>query len=128
MLVVLQHHIHCPPCIQSYIYYLFCLRVGWWVTGSLAVCCLLLLLLLLQVGQWLTSIGLPQYKKKFKENAIDGAVLIEMGTEDLDYLDIKALGSSVRPSVRLPFVPSVPFVCLFVCLVVVMAVVGKGVL
>ena len=45
-----------------------------------------------QVGQWLTSIGLPQYKTVFHENAIDGAVLVEMGTEDLDYLNIKALG------------------------------------
>eukprot|EP00750_Incisomonas_marina_P012122 INCI16585.2.p1 GENE.INCI16585.2~~INCI16585.2.p1 ORF type:complete len:551 (-),score=121.31 INCI16585.2:314-1966(-) len=45
-----------------------------------------------EVGQWLTSIGLPQYKTVFHENAIDGAVLVEMGTEDLDYLNIKALG------------------------------------
>jgi hypothetical protein len=46
----------------------------------------------LQVAQWLRSIGLPQYKGVFESNEIDGAVLLEMGTEDLDYLGISALG------------------------------------
>ena len=38
---------------------------------------------------WLTSIGLPQYKESFEKNGINGAVLLEMQAEDLDFLSIR---------------------------------------
>eukprot|EP01138_Halocafeteria_seosinensis_P005184 gb/GECG01005301.1/.p1 GENE.gb/GECG01005301.1/~~gb/GECG01005301.1/.p1 ORF type:complete len:507 (+),score=89.45 gb/GECG01005301.1/:1-1521(+) len=41
---------------------------------------------------WLTELGLDQYTSTFSENEITGDVLLEMGTDDLDYLGIKALG------------------------------------
>ena len=49
-----------------------------------------------QVSQWLSSIGLPQYKTLFRQNEIDGKTLVDMGTSDLDYLGIKALGEWQR--------------------------------
>ena len=45
-----------------------------------------------EVQQWLTSIGLPQYGNLFVENAITGEVLLEIESDDLDYLNIRALG------------------------------------
>ncbi|GBG27915.1 Kinesin light chain 1 [Hondaea fermentalgiana] len=43
------------------------------------------------VQQWLHSLGLEKYKKIFAENEIDGAVLLELGVDDLDYMNINAL-------------------------------------
>eukprot|EP00939_MAST-03C_sp_MAST-3C-sp1_P000115 g115.t1 len=42
-----------------------------------------------RVCAWLTSIGLPQYKKQFQENSVTGTVLLEMEREDMDYLSIR---------------------------------------
>lgn len=49
-----------------------------------------------EVGKWLTSVGLPQYKSLFADNAITGEVLLEVGQDDLDYLSIRALGHRKR--------------------------------
>ena len=40
------------------------------------------------VSDWLTSIGVPQYRAIFEANMITGQVLIEMNEEDLDFLNI----------------------------------------
>lgn len=42
--------------------------------------------------RWLGVVGLDKYADLFRENEIDGKVLLELGTDDLDYLNIKALG------------------------------------
>ena len=44
------------------------------------------------VKKWLTNMGLDAYLPQFTENAISGEVLLELGTEDLDYMKITALG------------------------------------
>ena len=42
------------------------------------------------VLHWLEStIGLPKYCDVFKSNSIDGRVLLEMGSDDLDFLSIR---------------------------------------
>merc|ERR1712232_141634 len=44
------------------------------------------------VLQWPSSIGLAQYRDVFRENEINGSVLLELGVDDLDYMGIRALG------------------------------------
>lgn len=44
------------------------------------------------VKRWLSNLGLDAYAPQFTENAISGEVLLELGTEDLDYMKITALG------------------------------------
>eukprot|EP00937_MAST-01D_sp_MAST-1D-sp2_P005970 g5970.t1 len=44
-----------------------------------------------RVGQWLSSIGLSQHAQTFATNEIDGAVLLELGLDDLDYMNVKTL-------------------------------------
>jgi len=44
------------------------------------------------VSKWLDIIGLAAYSDKFRENAVDGEVLLELGKDDLDYMEIKPLG------------------------------------
>ena len=42
------------------------------------------------VLDWLEStIGLPKYCDVFQSNSIDGRVLLEMGSDDLDFLNIR---------------------------------------
>ena len=45
---------------------------------------------------WLEHISLPVYKQVFEENAVDGAILLELSLDDLDYMQITALGTSHR--------------------------------
>ena len=45
-----------------------------------------------EVGTWLESLGFGQYVQVFKENEITGSVLLDISQEDLDYMNIKALG------------------------------------
>lgn len=44
------------------------------------------------VGEWLSSRDLAQYVPNFKDNVIDGKVLMELSLQDLDYMGITALG------------------------------------
>jgi hypothetical protein len=44
------------------------------------------------VSYWLSSKGLDQYISIFRENQINGQVLLDITQEDLDYLEITALG------------------------------------
>lgn len=44
------------------------------------------------VLRWLSTIGLEQYGPAFTENEINGAVLLELTTDDLAYLKINILG------------------------------------
>ncbi|KAG7402112.1 hypothetical protein PHYBOEH_005675 [Phytophthora boehmeriae] len=48
------------------------------------------------VGRWLDSLSLPQYKTAFKEGAVDGEFLIELSAEDL----AEVLGVSHKLHVR----------------------------
>lgn len=43
------------------------------------------------VGDWLASLGLAKYVSTFAENEVSGAVLLDVGKEDLDYMEVKAL-------------------------------------
>lgn len=43
------------------------------------------------VKRWLDSIQLSEYADKFENNEIDGSTLLEMGLDDLDYLEMKKL-------------------------------------
>ena len=43
------------------------------------------------VSTWLDNANLSQYKTKFRENDIDGSVLLELGVDDLDYMEIGSL-------------------------------------
>jgi hypothetical protein len=45
------------------------------------------------VAQWLQHIGLGEYASIFLENRIDGAVLVEISLDDLDYMKITILGT-----------------------------------
>ncbi|KAJ1461596.1 hypothetical protein M885DRAFT_506619 [Pelagophyceae sp. CCMP2097] len=40
---------------------------------------------------WLESIGLAQYRPAFESNEIAGQVLLDLGLDDLDYLEVKVL-------------------------------------
>lgn len=44
------------------------------------------------VSAWLGELQLQQYVSAFAQNAISGSVLVDITAEDLDYMDIKALG------------------------------------
>ncbi len=44
------------------------------------------------VGDWLTHLKMPQYQEIFRKNEINGELLIDMTLDDLDYLNITALG------------------------------------
>ena len=44
------------------------------------------------VGDWLQSMMLAQYVPIFAANQISGPVLLDISLEDLDYMEIKALG------------------------------------
>eukprot|EP01032_Pedospumella_encystans_P021486 gene21486-24372_t len=44
------------------------------------------------VSAWLTELQLQQYVSAFAQNAIVGSVLVDITAEDLDYMEIKALG------------------------------------
>lgn len=41
--------------------------------------------------EWVTSLGLGQYAAVFEANEISGPVLVEVGLEDLDYMEVKVL-------------------------------------
>jgi hypothetical protein len=45
-----------------------------------------------EVSLWLSALGLDQYVDTFSSNEITGAVLLDVGQSDLDYMQIKALG------------------------------------
>ena len=47
------------------------------------------------VLDWLEYISLPVYKQVFQENAVDGAILLDLSLDDLDYMQITALGTFV---------------------------------
>ena len=47
------------------------------------------------VLDWLEHISLPAYKQVFEENAVDGAILLDLSLDDLDYMQITALGTVV---------------------------------
>ena len=43
-----------------------------------------------EVLSWLEStVGLPKYCNVFESNGIDGRVLLEMGNDDLDFLNVR---------------------------------------
>ena len=42
----------------------------------------------LDVGAWLQALGLPQYERAFRENAVDEEVLPELGETDLEKLGV----------------------------------------
>jgi hypothetical protein len=44
------------------------------------------------VSGWLADLQLKDYISAFAQNAINGSVLLDMTAEDLDYMEIKALG------------------------------------
>lgn len=44
------------------------------------------------VGEWLQSMMLSQYVEVFTANQISGPVLLDISLEDLDYMEVKALG------------------------------------
>ena len=43
------------------------------------------------VGEWLSSMLLQQHVQSFANNAISGAILLEVSLEDLDYMDVTVL-------------------------------------
>ena len=45
------------------------------------------------VLDWLDHISLPVYKSVFQDNAVDGATLLDLSLDDLDYMQITALGA-----------------------------------
>ena len=44
------------------------------------------------VSAWLTDMQLKDYVSAFAQNAINGSVLLDISNDDLDYMEIKALG------------------------------------
>jgi len=44
------------------------------------------------VSEWLTAIQLQAYISTFTQNDINGAILLDINLEDLDYMSITALG------------------------------------
>ncbi|HJZ13903.1 MAG TPA: adenylate/guanylate cyclase domain-containing protein, partial [Stellaceae bacterium] len=50
----------------------------------------------MDIASWLHSLGLPQYEKAFRDNAIDMAVLPELTTEDLKDLGVSLVGHRRR--------------------------------
>jgi hypothetical protein len=45
------------------------------------------------VAEWLELLGMGKFQDSFKTNEITGPVLLELGLDDLDYMQITALGS-----------------------------------
>jgi|EP00945_MAST-04E_sp_MAST-4E-sp1_P003240 hypothetical protein len=45
-----------------------------------------------EVGQWLRALKLDQYVDVFVQNEINGSILLDIGQDDLDYMQIGALG------------------------------------
>ena len=43
------------------------------------------------VSRWLDKLQMGKYKSVFAENEIDGCILLEVGADDLDYMDVKVL-------------------------------------
>lgn len=59
------------------------------------------------VGDWLQSMMLAQYVPIFAANQISGPVLLDISLEDLDYMEIKALGHrKVRSQISLTLLSS----------------------
>ena len=48
------------------------------------------------VGVWLSALGLEQYEAAFRENAVDGAVLPTLTTDDLREMGVVAIGHRRR--------------------------------
>eukprot|EP00833_Pecoramyces_ruminatium_P010438 jgi/Orpsp1_1/1184470/evm.model.c7180000089662.1 len=48
------------------------------------------------VGKWLIEVGYEKYKEIFKENDIDGQVLLELTESHLKELNIKSLGERIK--------------------------------
>jgi hypothetical protein len=46
-----------------------------------------------EVGQWLQELNMTAHMKVFEQNEITGPILLEVGLDDLDYMEIKALGN-----------------------------------
>lgn len=46
--------------------------------------------------QWLDSLGLRQHSGVFQQNEISGPILLEVGLDDLDYMDIRVLAHRKR--------------------------------
>ncbi len=46
--------------------------------------------------QWLQSLGLGQHGAVFQQNEISGPILLEVGLDDLDYMDIRVLAHRKR--------------------------------
>src|SRR5215470_10645794 len=46
----------------------------------------------MDLGGWLRSLGLEQYEAAFRENAIDGRVLLSLTSEDLKELGVGIVG------------------------------------
>ena len=44
-----------------------------------------------QVSRWLEGQGLGSYAGVFSTNEINGSILLELGSEDLDYMEIRPL-------------------------------------
>src|SRR5208282_1720284 len=50
----------------------------------------------MDVGDWLRSLGLSQYEVAFRENGIDGDVLVDLSDADLEKLGVLPLGHRKR--------------------------------
>ncbi len=50
----------------------------------------------MDVGDWLRSLGLSQYEAAFRENGIDGDVLVDLSDADLEKLGVLPLGHRKR--------------------------------
>lgn len=59
------------------------------------------------VGDWLDSILLSQYKNIFNQNQIAGPILLDISLEDLDYMSITTLAHRKVGTVA-PVPPSPP--------------------
>lgn len=46
--------------------------------------------------EWLNSLGLSKLRKVFEQNEISGSILLEVGSDDLDYMNIKVLAHRKR--------------------------------
>jgi SAM domain (Sterile alpha motif) len=44
------------------------------------------------VFEWLTSAQLDEYSTSFRENEVNGSLLVDITLDDLDYLGVKKLG------------------------------------
>ncbi|CAM9370290.1 unnamed protein product [Ectocarpus fasciculatus] len=45
---------------------------------------------------WLDSLGLEKYRSVFQQNEISGTILLEVGLDDLDYMDVRVLAHRKR--------------------------------